>query len=73
MTALVLGDGNNPNPTPTKISLQTISVADDAAVNCEKKYNPIVTVSIPNELSSLDPTLSESQPLSGERRAIAAV
>jgi hypothetical protein len=70
ITALVLGDENKPNPTPTTTSLKTVSNPDDAAFNPEKNNNPTLTMPIPNVDITLDPNRSESQPLNGESKAI---
>jgi hypothetical protein len=72
ITALVLGDENKPNPTPTTTSLKTISNHDDTAFNSENNNNPTLTMPIPNVDNTLDPNRSESQPHNGESKAIGA-
>jgi len=71
MTARVFGEENRPNPTPSKVSLKTMSLIEDVMLSCDSVSNPTVTMTMPAELSNLEPNLSDSHPLNGESSAIA--
>jgi hypothetical protein len=71
MTARVFGEENKPKPMPRKVNLRTMSPTGDAAFSCDNRSNPAVTITMPTVLSDLEPNLSASQPLGGERSAIA--
>ena len=71
MTARVFGEENKPKPIPRKVNLKTMSPTGDAASSCDNRSNPTVTMNMPTVLNNLEPNLSASQPLGGERSAIA--
>ena len=71
MTARVFGEENKPNPIPSRVNLKTMSLTGDTAFSCDRRSSHTVTMIMPTVLRDLEPNLSASQPLSGERSAIA--
>jgi hypothetical protein len=71
MTARVFGEENKPKPTPNKVRRKTMSLTEEVVFSWDSRRSPTVTMSIPPELNSLEPNLSDSQPLNGESNAIA--
>jgi hypothetical protein len=70
ITALVLGDENNPIPNPTINNLAATSADEELRLKVLVNKSPTLITAIPDDANIRDPILSESQPLMGDKIAM---